>query len=98
MKKGSAAKNLARWVALGCLFLIPFAPLVVTPLFVTSGGFAFPANFFFPFITGKAFYLRILIELLVAAWAVLALLDRAYRPRFSWIGAIATLFVLWMAV
>ena len=81
-----AAKQLARWVTLSTLFLIPLAPLIVaTP-------------FFFPFITGKAFYLRILIELAVVAWAVLALLDKAYRPRFSLIGAVAIGFVLWMFI
>lgn len=80
------AKQVARWVALGALFLIPFAPLIVAD------------TYFFPFITGKAFYLRILIELAVAGWAVLAFLDREYRPRFSWIGAAAVGFVVWMFI
>ncbi|MSU73881.1 hypothetical protein EXS56_01945, partial [Candidatus Kaiserbacteria bacterium] len=62
MKKDDGiTKQIARWVALGALFLLPFTPLVVT------GGF------FFPFITGKAFYLRTLIEIAVGAWIVLAL-------------------------
>lgn len=73
-------------MALGALFLIPLAPLIVVN------------GFFFPFITGKAFYLRTLIEIAVAGWVVLALLDAAYRPRFSWIGAAAVLFVVWMFV
>lgn len=80
------AKQIARLVALSALFLLPLAPLLVA------------SSFFFPFITGKAFYLRILIEVLVVAWAVLALLDRAYRPRFSWLGAIAIAFVTWMLI
>ncbi len=81
-----AAKQIARWVALGALFLIPLAPLIVAD------------TYFFPFITGKAFYLRILIEIAVVAWAVLALLDKEYRPRFSWIGAAVAGFVFWMFV
>jgi O-antigen ligase/Flp pilus assembly protein TadD len=81
---GGGAKQMARWIALVALFLIP-----VTPLLVAN-------SFFFPFITGKAFYFRILVEIVVAAWAVLAFLDKAYRPRFSWIGAIVLAFVLWM--
>src|SRR6185437_1373643 len=81
-----SAKQLARWVALGTLFLIPFTPLVVANVF------------FFPFITGKAFFFRLLVEVAVAAWIVLACLDRAYRPRFSWIGVIAVVFVAWMFV
>ncbi len=80
------AKQIARWVALGALFLIPLTPLIVAN------------SFFFPFITGKAFYFRILVEVAVAAWGVLALLDREYRPRFSWAGAAVVAFVLWMFV
>ena len=86
MEGDGTAKQIARWVALSALFLIPLAPLVVS------------TSFFFPFITGKAVYLRILIELAVASWAVLALLDKQYRPRFSWIGAAGLGFVLWMFV
>ena len=86
MQSNGTAKQIARWIALGALFLIPFAVLIVA------------STFFFPFITGKAFYLRILIELAVAGWAVLALLDKEYRPRFSWIGAAVVGFVAWMFV
>ncbi len=86
MQSGGTAKQIARWVALGALFLIPFTPLVVAN------------SYFFPFITGKAFYLRTLIEIVVAAWAVLALLDKEYRPRFSWISAAVVGFVVWMFI
>ena len=86
MQAEGTAKQIARWIALGALFLIPLAPLIVAN------------GYFFPFITGKAFFLRILIEIAVTAWAVLALLDRDYRPRFSLIGAAAVGFVAWMFV
>jgi len=86
MQDGGTAKQVARWVALGALFLLPFTPLIVAN------------SFFFPFITGKAFFLRILIELAVGAWVVLALVDKEYRPRFSWIGAVVVGFVVWMFV
>ncbi|HEY4501175.1 MAG TPA: O-antigen ligase family protein [Candidatus Paceibacterota bacterium] len=79
-------KQITRWVALVALFLLPFTPLVVAN------------SYFFPFISGKAFYLRILIEIAVVAWIVLALLDKEYRPRFSWIGASVVGFVLWMFI
>ena len=79
-------KNIARWVALGALFLVPLTPLIVAN------------SYFFPFITGKAFYFRILIEIAVSAWLVLAFLDKEYRPRFSWIGVAAIVFVAWMFV
>lgn len=81
-----SAKTIARWVALGALFLVPLAPLIVAN------------SFFFPFITGKAFYFRIIIEIAVAAWAVLALMDKAYRPRFSLVSAAVLAFVVWMFV
>ncbi len=86
MASDGTAKQIARWVALGALFLVPLAPLIV-------------ANpFFFPFITGKAFYFRILIEIAVAGWAVLATLDKEYRPRLSLIGAAVLAFVIWMFI
>ncbi|MFA5998235.1 MAG: O-antigen ligase family protein [Candidatus Paceibacterota bacterium] len=86
MEGDGIAKNIARWVALGALFLIPFTPLIV------AGGY------FFPFITGKAFFFRILIEIAVSAWVVLALLDKEYRPRFSLVGAAVVAFTLWMFI
>ena len=86
MQSGGTAKQVARWVALGALFLIPFTPIIVVN------------GYFFPFITGKAFYLRTLIELAVAGWVVLALLDKQYRPRFSWVGAAVVCFVVWMFI
>ena len=86
MQSEGTVKGVAKWVALGALFLLPFTPLIVAN------------SYFFPFITGKAFYLRILIEIAVAGWVVLALLDKEYRPRFSWIGAAAVGFVVWMFV
>ncbi len=82
----STTKQIARWIALAALFLVP-----LTPLLVANG-------YFFPFITGKAFYFRILVEIAVSAWAVLAVLDREYRPRLSWIGIAVVAFVAWMFV
>src|SRR3989338_6354399 len=86
MQSEGTAKGVAKWVALGALFLLPFTPLIVAD------------SYFFPFITGKAFYLRTLIEIAFGAWAVLALLDKEYRPRFSWIGAVVVGFVVWMFI
>ena len=42
-------------------------------------------NLYFPFITGKAFTFRILIEILGGVWLLLAISDKKYRPRFSWL-------------
>jgi O-antigen ligase/tetratricopeptide (TPR) repeat protein len=65
------------------LFLIPLLTLYVAN------------DMFFPYITGKNFVFRIIVEVVTAAWILLALYDVEYRPRFSWI--LAT-FVGFMAV
>lgn len=54
-----------------CLFLIPFFPLLVSN------------SNFFPFITGKAFLFRFLVEVAFASWVVLAFMDSKYRPRLT---------------
>ena len=86
MQAGGVAKQIAIWVALGALFLIPLAPLIVAN------------GFFFPFITGKALYFRALVEVAFVAWVALAFLDKEYRPRFSWIGVAVLAFVAWMFI
>ncbi|MFA6432625.1 MAG: O-antigen ligase family protein [Candidatus Paceibacterota bacterium] len=64
-------KKTARFLALAAIFLVPVFPLII-------------ANpFFFPFITGKAFYFRILVEVALAAWLILAFLDAKYRPKWT---------------
>ena len=86
MHNEGTVKTVAKWVALGALFLVPLMPLIVIN------------SYFFPFITGKAFYFRILVEVAVAAWVVLVCLDKAYRARFSLVGAAVLVFVLWMFI
>lgn len=66
-------KDILRSTVLVGIFAIPFLPLIVSN------------TLFFPFITGKNFAFRIIVEVIFAAWALLALMDAAYRPRFSWI-------------
>ncbi len=75
-------KKIAQYVAIAALFLIPIFPLIVTN------------SFFFPFITGKAFYFRILVEIAFAAWAILAFIEPKYRPRISPLTIGVTLFAL----
>ena len=79
-------RDIARLVALGGVFLLPFLPLVVTN------------SLFFPFITGKNFLFRIVVEVVFAAWVILALYDARYRPKFSYILAgFCTLIVVMFA-
>jgi O-antigen ligase/tetratricopeptide (TPR) repeat protein len=53
------------------LFLIPLVPLIIW------------AESFFPFITGKNFAFRLIVELIFGAWVILALRNEHYRPKAS---------------
>jgi len=75
-----------RYAVLGALFLIPFIPLYVSN------------SLFFPFITGKAFAFRILVEVALVGWGLLMLVDPRYRPRFSWTMVLYGGLVAWMFV
>lgn len=79
-------RDLARWSVLIPLFLIPFIPL-----YIANG-------MFFPFITGKAFAFRILVEIALGGYVLLALLDKTYRPKFSWTLVLYGSLVVWMAL
>ena len=72
-----------KYIILAGLFAMPFVPLIVS------------SSLFFPFITGKAFVFRFLVEIVFATWLVLAIRDESYRPKFSWIlGAILTFLIV----
>jgi O-antigen ligase len=53
------------------LYLIPFVPLVVS------------SSLFFPYITGKAFIFRLIVEILLGLWLVGLIFEPAARPRRS---------------
>lgn len=57
------------WIIKGGLFIVPFIPLYVSKIL------------FFPYITGKAFVFRIIVEIVFAAWVLLAIFYKEYRPR-----------------
>jgi len=75
-----------RYVVFGGIFLLPLSVLVVAP------------GLSFPFITGKNFAFRIIVEIVFAAWLMLALYLPAWRPRFSLISGAVALFVLAIGV
>ncbi len=64
-------KNILQWsIVIGiCLLLI--TPLIVTP------------SLFFPFITGKAFFFRIIVGMITGLWLVLMVIDKDARPKSS---------------
>lgn len=83
---GIIMKTIARWTTLIPLFLIPFIPLYIAN------------DLFFPFITGKGFAFRILVEIALGGYLLLALVDTKYRPRFSWTLVLYSALTLWMVV
>jgi len=62
-----------KWTVLSGIFILPFVPFVIS------------SSLFFPYITGKAFIFRFLVEIIFGAWAILALRDRNYRLKWSWL-------------
>ncbi len=64
-------KNILKWGVIGGLFLVPFVPFIVS------------SDMLFPFISGKGFAFRIIIEIVAALYVLLALLDTEYRPKLS---------------
>ena len=75
-------KQLTRFLTLTVLFLIPLFALVVAN------------SFFFPFITGKAFLFRILVEVAFAGWVILAFWDAKYRPKLNSLTVAVTIFTV----
>lgn len=56
----------------GILLIIIF----ITPLIFVS-------SFYFPYVSGKAYFFRLLIELALIPWAILLFKDLKYRPNFK---------------
>lgn len=81
-----ALEKMLRWIVLGGIFALPFIVFIVAQ------------SFFFPFITGKNFAFRIIVEVITGAWLALALVYIAYRPRREWLLAAFALFVIIIAL
>src|SRR3989344_359502 len=81
-----ALEKALRYVALAGVFALPFIVLYVAN------------SMFFPFITGKNFAFRMLVEIAGGAWLALALVNPAYRPRRSWLLWAFTAFVVLIAI
>ena len=62
-------RTVSLWVIKIGLFIVPFIPLFVSQ------------SLFFPFITGKAFIFRTVVEIVFALWLGLTFFYREYRPR-----------------
>lgn len=80
------SKNTFKYVIMAGLFAVPFVPFVVS------------SSLFFPFITGKAFVFRLLVEVVTACYLILALRDASVRPKFSWVLGALTAFLVVMGL
>lgn len=67
-------KILANAVVVAGFIAIPFVPFII-----------FADTTFFPFIVGKNFAFRAIVEIMFSAWVVLAFLDSAYRPKWNYL-------------
>ena len=65
------------------LCALPFLALIVAGNFYAKILMPGVGGLFFPFITAKAFYFRILVEILFALWVFAAVFDARVRPKFS---------------
>lgn len=75
-------KILANTVVLLGFVAIPLIP------FIVMGD-----STFFPFIVGKNFAFRIVVEVMFSAWIVLAVLDPLYRPKKSYLLGALVAFI-----
>ena len=75
-------KILANAVVLAGFVAVPFLPFIVLS-----------HSTFFPFIVGKNFAFRIIVEIMLSAWLVLAFIDPAYRPRKSYLLGVFVAFL-----
>ncbi|MEK7098959.1 MAG: O-antigen ligase family protein [Patescibacteria group bacterium] len=77
----SLFEKISLWIVKIGLWILPFLPLYVS------------GSMLFPFITGKNFAFRIIIEIIFAFWAGLAVARHEYRPRLTPLFKIVTAFV-----
>src|SRR3989344_3330507 len=79
-------RDTLRYAILTGAFAIPFVVLYIAD------------GMFFPFITGKNFTFRIIVELMLGAWVLLMFIDATYRPKFTWILGAAGIFLAVIAL
>ncbi len=74
-------KTICLWGAKLALFVVPFVPLIIAK------------SMFFPYITGKAFLFRTLVQLAFALYLALAIFYKEYRPRWNALTLAILVFV-----
>jgi tetratricopeptide (TPR) repeat protein/O-antigen ligase len=74
------SKKILEYFVLIGIFTVPFIVFIV------------PNGMYFPFITGKGFAFRVLVEILFGLYVILAVSWSGYRPKFSWITKTILIF------
>ncbi len=71
-----------------CLLIVRWGTYLVlfTPLLVST-------KFFFPFVAPKTIFFRIVVEIILAAYLILAVFHSRYRPRINLLTIALTLFL-----
>jgi O-antigen ligase/tetratricopeptide (TPR) repeat protein len=82
MIKESTLKN----IILTGLILLLFTPLIVN------------FDLFFPYITGKAYFFRLIVEIVFGLWLILAVLYPEYRPKKSLILGSTFIFLIFILI
>ena len=75
-------EKISLWITRVGLWLIP-----VLPVYISS-------TMLFPFITGKNFAFRIIVEIIFAFWVGLAVLKSEYRPRLTPLFKAVSIFIM----
>ena len=77
-------RNILKWGVLGGVFAVPFVPFVISN------------SMLFPFITGKGFVFRIIVEIIFALFILLVVSDTGHkenRPKMSFISKSVLVFL-----
>src|SRR3989344_6076561 len=74
-------KKILKSIIYSGLFAVCFVPLAIADGHSLISFFL--PGLLFPFITGKVFLFRILVEIIFSAWLILILYDRSYLPKKS---------------
>ena len=77
----SQSEKTLSWIVKGGLLLVLLLPFLVT------------RSMYFPFITGKNFAFRILIEILAVFWVWLMLTSPRFRPKLSFLTVAYSAFI-----
>src|ERR1700744_709349 len=86
MPRMTMSEKILRWIVLIGIFITPFICLVVSTWL------------FFPYITGKNFLFRVIVEAITFCWLGLCLINPKYRPRSNWIFGSFLIFIVIMAI